>query len=61
MTQARILVVEDDNGLREALVDTLLLGGYECREADSGERALLALSRQRGAPDNVTAVLLMNI
>ncbi|WP_429156193.1 sigma-54-dependent transcriptional regulator [Aeromonas veronii] len=46
MTQARILVVEDDNGLREALVDTLLLGGYECREADSGERALLALSRQ---------------
>ena len=47
MTQARILVVEDDNGLREALVDTLLLGGYECREADSGERALLALSRQR--------------
>ena len=46
MTQARILVVEDDNGLREALVDTLLLGGYECREVDSGERALLALSRQ---------------
>jgi two-component system response regulator FlrC len=34
MTQARILVVEDDNGLREALVDTLLLGGYECREVD---------------------------
>ena len=47
MTQARILVVEDDNGLREALVDTLLLGGYECREVDSGARALLALSRQR--------------
>ncbi|MGL4717448.1 MAG: sigma-54-dependent transcriptional regulator [Aeromonas sp.] len=46
MTQARILVVEDDNGLREALVDTLLLGGYECREADSAERALLTLSRQ---------------
>ena len=46
MTQARILVVEDDNGLREALMDTLLLGGYECREVDSGERALLALSRQ---------------
>ena len=32
MTQARILVVEDDNGLREALVDTLLLGGYECQQ-----------------------------
>ncbi|MCS3455468.1 two-component system response regulator FlrC [Aeromonas sp. BIGb0405] len=46
MSQARILVVEDDAGLREALIDTLLLGGYECREAESGERALLALSRQ---------------
>lgn len=46
MSQARILVVEDDGGLREALVDTLLLGGYECREADSGERALVQLSRQ---------------
>lgn len=46
MSQARILVVEDDGGLREALVDTLLLGGYECREADSGEQALLMLSRQ---------------
>ncbi|MEW7866440.1 sigma-54-dependent transcriptional regulator [Aeromonas diversa] len=46
MSQARILVVEDDGGLREALVDTLLLGGYECREADSGEQALVMLSRQ---------------
>ncbi|MFG0834997.1 sigma-54-dependent transcriptional regulator [Aeromonas bivalvium] len=46
MTQARILVVEDDAGLREALIDTLMLGGYQCREAESGERALLALSRQ---------------
>ncbi|PJG59360.1 sigma-54-dependent transcriptional regulator [Aeromonas cavernicola] len=47
MTRARILVVEDDDGLREALVDTLLLGGYECREVNSGEKALLLLSRQR--------------
>ncbi|MFT4789914.1 MAG: two-component system response regulator FlrC, partial [Paraglaciecola sp.] len=28
MSQATILIVEDDAGLREALVDTLLLGGY---------------------------------
>ncbi|ENY72771.1 Fis family two component sigma54 specific transcriptional regulator [Aeromonas diversa CDC 2478-85] len=27
-------------------MDTLLLGGYECREADSGEQALVMLSRQ---------------
>jgi two-component system response regulator FlrC len=29
MITHKILVVEDDAGLREALVDTLLLGGYE--------------------------------
>ena len=44
MSQARILVVEDDHGLREAIVDTLLLGGYDCQEADSGEAALLRLN-----------------
>jgi two-component system response regulator FlrC len=39
----KVLVVEDDAGLREALVDTLSLGGYVCVEADSGESALLLL------------------
>ncbi|MBU2892932.1 sigma-54 dependent transcriptional regulator [Colwellia sp. D2M02] len=39
----KVLVVEDDAGLREALVDTLSLGGYVCVEADSGENALLLL------------------
>ena len=43
MTQSKILVVEDDEGLREALVDTLHLAGYQCVEADSGEAALLLL------------------
>lgn len=46
MNQARLLIVEDDQGLREAIVDTLLLAGYDCAEADSGEAALLLLSRQ---------------
>ncbi len=46
MSQARILVVEDDHGLREAIVDTLLLAGYACQEADSAEAALLQLGRQ---------------
>ncbi|MFT2091396.1 sigma-54-dependent transcriptional regulator [Paraglaciecola sp. 2405UD69-4] len=46
MSQAKILIVEDDAGLREALVDTLLLGGYQVVEADSGERALIILSEQ---------------
>lgn len=43
MTEHNILVVEDDAGLREALVDTLSLAGYHCIEADSGEAALLSL------------------
>ena len=43
MTLNKILVVEDDAGLREALVDTLMLGGYECIECESGEEALLTL------------------
>jgi len=43
MAQNRILVVEDDAGLREALIDTLNLAGHVCFEADSGESALLSL------------------
>jgi two-component system response regulator FlrC len=46
MTQAKILIVEDDAGLREALVDTLLLGDYQVIEADSGEQALIKLAEQ---------------
>ncbi|NQY62317.1 MAG: sigma-54-dependent Fis family transcriptional regulator [Alteromonadaceae bacterium] len=47
MSTSKILVVEDDAGLREALVDTLMLGGYQCCEADSGEAALLLLNNQK--------------
>jgi len=47
MSQSKILVVEDDAGLREALVDTILLAGYHCIEADSGESALLLLKNQQ--------------
>ena len=43
MSQYKVLVVEDDAGLREALIDTLTLANYECVEADSGETALLLL------------------
>jgi len=46
MSHSKILVVEDDAGLREALIDTLLLAGYQCVEADSGESALLLLKNQ---------------
>lgn len=47
MSQGKLLVVEDDAGLREALIDTLLLAGYHCDEADSGEAALLVLNQKK--------------
>lgn len=47
MSHSKILVVEDDAGLREALVDTLKLSNYQCVEADSGETALLLLKNQQ--------------
>ena len=46
MTQSKILIVEDDAGLREALVDTLMLGGYQVISADSGEQAMIKLAEQ---------------
>jgi two-component system, response regulator FlrC len=46
MNQSRVLVVEDDKGLREALVDTLALAGYQWLEADSAEKALLILKSE---------------
>ncbi|MGB0936170.1 MAG: sigma-54-dependent transcriptional regulator [Colwellia sp.] len=45
MNNHNILVVEDDEGLREALIDTLTLGGYHCKEADSGETALILMKK----------------
>lgn len=42
----KILIVEDDAGLREALNDTLSLAKYETVEAESAEQALIELSRQ---------------
>ncbi|KMT66683.1 sigma-54-dependent transcriptional regulator [Catenovulum maritimum] len=40
----QILIVEDDANLREAIVDTLAIAGYQCIEADSGEDALIKLN-----------------
>ncbi|MDN3610671.1 sigma-54-dependent transcriptional regulator [Vibrio ostreicida] len=46
MAQSKVLIVEDDEGLREALVDTLALAGYEWLEADSAEDALVKLKTE---------------
>nr|WP_321239531.1 sigma-54 dependent transcriptional regulator [uncultured Tolumonas sp.] len=47
MSQRTLLVVEDDPGLQEAIVDTLQLSGYHCLTADCGEAALVVLQRQK--------------
>ena len=42
----RILIVEDDAGLREALSDTLTLAKYHSESAESAEQAVVMLSNQ---------------
>lgn len=43
---AKVLLVEDDRALREALADTLLLGGHAFRAVDCAEAALLAIAEE---------------
>lgn len=40
MSKSRIMLVEDDAGLREALVDTLILAGHDVVACDSAESAI---------------------
>ncbi|MBE0363722.1 two-component system, response regulator FlrC [Pseudoalteromonas ulvae UL12] len=47
MNENTILVVEDDAGLREALIDTLELAGIACIEADCAETALMTLKKTK--------------
>ena len=46
MSQATVLIVEDDPDLREALSDTLELSGYPVCTADEGRSALEILQRE---------------
>jgi len=43
---AKVLLVEDDRALREALADTLCLGGHDYRAVDCAEAALVALNEE---------------
>jgi len=47
MTRARVLIVEDDVSLREALSDTLQQAGYSAFGAPDGDTALAILARER--------------
>lgn len=42
-----ILIVEDDNDLREALIDTLELAGYQVLSAEDGEAGLAVLAERK--------------
>ncbi len=44
---AKVLLVEDDRALRQALADTLELAGYAYRAVDCAEAALRALEQER--------------
>lgn len=41
-----VLVVEDDMDLREAICDTLELGGYEILSAENGQKALMIIDEE---------------
>lgn len=47
MSTATVLVVDDDAGLRTAIVDTLKLAGYNCAEASDGTSAMATLARRK--------------
>ena len=47
MSKAKVLIVEDDLELRDALYDTLELADFDVLQADSGEAALALLAGQR--------------
>jgi two-component system response regulator MprA len=51
MAAVRVLIVDDDRALRDALRRALVLGGYEIVPADSGEAALAQAAA--AAPDAV--------
>jgi DNA-binding response OmpR family regulator len=43
----RILIVDDNEDMRQTLIDALKLHGYQCLAADSGESALRCLDCNR--------------
>lgn len=47
MSQKCVMLVEDDNGLREALYDTLQLGGYKVVVCDCAESAISRINEVR--------------
>ncbi|HEY6908556.1 MAG TPA: response regulator [Myxococcales bacterium] len=59
-TDCRILVIDDDEDIREALRDVLTEDGYRVDLAENGKEAL-AFMRRRGRPDLVLLDLMMPV
>jgi CheY-like chemotaxis protein len=55
----RVLVVEDDAGIRQVLREALAMEGYDVREAPDGAAALAALAAWR--PDVIVLDLMMPV
>jgi DNA-binding response OmpR family regulator len=51
MKKKKVLIVDDDHGIRESLRDLLLLEQYECVVADTGTKGLYLLNQEQ--PDIV--------
>jgi len=47
MSDVKLLIVEDDKGLAEALEDTLMLASYQCKMVYSAEEAVIALKHSQ--------------
>jgi CheY-like chemotaxis protein len=50
-TKRKVLIVEDDYAIREALVSILEIEGHEIRTAEDGQEALEILESNSFAPD----------
>ena len=59
MSDCRVLVVEDDQDSREAIVDLLTVEGYEAQGARDGKEALDLLHSGRFRPDVIVLDLYM--
>ena len=59
MTQARILLAEDDDAVRRSVERALGLEGYEVATAENGERALVAIAMD--PPDLIVLDIMMPV
>jgi CheY-like chemotaxis protein len=55
----RVLIIEDDTDIREALSELLEAAGYECTGAANGAEGLVQVRRQR--PDVILLDLMMPV